>query len=116
MINELNDPDLAMKIKQAALQLSGVLGLVIASFLAYAPVATAGIEALGIDPRGRDSELTKIYPYPPFRCYENDALENARPYPPHPADVAYEAAQAQSDASGALVDLAVFEVQAAKTD
>lgn len=73
--------------------------------------ALAGIEQLGIDPRGRSDLSLDI----PFRCYADDALENGRPYGPHPLDVAFEAArlkaiQSASDADAARAALAVAKV------
>lgn len=74
--------------------------------------AFAGIEELGIDPRGR-SDLSFDGP---FRCYADDNLENGRPYGPHPLDVAYEAARLKAVASDAELTAARAALVVAKAN
>ena len=101
-----------MLIVNSCLRALRLLGLATLFGAVGAGNALAGIEQLGIDPRGR-SDLSLDSP---FRCYADDNLENGRPYGPHPLDVAYETARLKAVASSADVTAARAALVVAKAN
>ena len=66
--------------------------------------AFADVRDLKLDPRGRGDGFDITTADRKIRCYNDDALESQRPYPPHPMDVKAKQAEKRAKASWKKTD------------